>query len=1095
MRSSSITLIKIAKKSIIPVILILLFLGITNQNAEATNGIISAQVQSRMPGNEHIPIIIILKDISSFQSLSKDNAVLRLKSRASESQTRLDTLLNEEKKKGKADKITKFWIVNAIAVYASPELIESLSERDDVAGIEFDSKVHMMEGFSVQVSQGQIDAATNEIKRINATNVWELGIDGSGINVSIIDTGINALHPDISGRVIKWVDFVNGLNNSSYDDYGHGTHVAGTVGGNGTDGITTGVAPNVSLFGVKVLDSAGNGNETTVIQGIEWSIENKANIISMSLGSTQVWTTPNCDDYDKAMSEAINNSIAAGVIVVAAAGNSAGGVSLPGCIGNATAVGAVDSNDAIAYFSGRGAAMADHGVVAPGVGITSLNYLTTGYIPDSGTSMATPHVSGAAALLLQAARLQGTALSPEEIRSILENTSVDLGTPGKDNIYGAGRINVYAAIFSIGPSVIPNPTYYPVGFTAARNGTAITLNATITDEISGIKNASVNTSLLNTSIDTIWLNKVSGFWINNSVVINARDGIYRLNITAYDNAGNINNTEQFTVTVDNTPPTIESCQTAYPLGFTAAKNGTNIILNATISDLLGGVKNASVNASQINSSMDEVTLYPDNGSWTNSSVIVNAFDGEYHLNITAYDNAGNLNNSSQITVIVDNTPPLITINPISYQRGTAAKTGSIIEFNFSAKDPVIKSTSSGLKNASVNVSLINKTGSILLTNNSGFWKGKVTFDRSLNDGNYSLNVMFSDNAGNINNSEHVNISIDNTPPSVADVFVSSPFINLNGSVNITANITLLDSVSQVSEINARILYPNSTAINYPMSSGSGNLFYINFTDTSQNGRYYVTILANDTTGNTNDSQQIQFVIGDLYSLETKQTYSSGGGGGGGGGGASGENYSNIELTEKYDLSIYKDKMTSFRFMNSGNPIIFVNITGNVSFGDITTSVEVLEHNSTMVTIHPPDMVYKNVNIWAGSSSFKRPKNIKEGIIRFRVMSTWLESNSITGIKMVRWDGSEWTQLVTNEIRNDSTYTYYEAISQSFSNFAITGAKGQPGIQILAPAPTEPAKSAPAETAMKNTETTQKTPGVEVLLVIILFFIVYIFDRS
>ena len=114
---------------------------------------------------------------------------------------------------------------------------------------------------------------------------------------------------------------------------------------------------------------------------------------------------------------------------------------------------------------------------------------------------------------------------------------------------------------------------------------------------------------------------------------------------------------------------------------------------------------------------------------------------------------------------------------------------------------------------------------------SGFWKGNVTIDKSsILDGNYSLDVSFSDNAGNINSSEHINVSIDNTPPSVTDVSVSPAFINLTDSINITANITSLDPFSQVnlSDINIRITYPNGTSINYPMFYDSSNLFYNEF---------------------------------------------------------------------------------------------------------------------------------------------------------------------------------------------------------------------------------------------------------------------------
>lgn len=209
----------------------------------------------------------------------------------------------------------------------------------------------ILEGFSAQVSQGQIDNATYEIRRINATKVWELGIDGTGINVSVIDTGINASHPDIAGRVIKWVDFVNGNNASAYDDNGHGTHVAGTVGGNGSRGTTTGVAPNVSLFGVKVLNSAGSGSFSNVTFGIQWSVENNADIISMSLGGGN-FSNSNCDSYDSSMKNAITNAVALNVTVIAAAGNDgSSGVSSPACISRTIAVGVVDSSDAIASFS------------------------------------------------------------------------------------------------------------------------------------------------------------------------------------------------------------------------------------------------------------------------------------------------------------------------------------------------------------------------------------------------------------------------------------------------------------------------------------------------------------------------------------------------------------------------------------------------------------------------------------------------------------------------------------------------------------------------------------------------------------------------
>lgn len=470
----------LSKSIILAVIISILLI-----NTEAATNKTSSDVKSRMLKGDNVQVIIILKDQPVINDIPAGNLIPSMKKHAADSQSDIVFLLNEEKKKDKNLKIKQFWILNAISVNAPPALIDRLSERDDVELIELDNKVHMLEDQSALVSQGQINNATNAIKWINATKAWENGIDGTGINVSIIDTGVY-LHPEISGRLIKWKDYINFLN-IPYDDHGHGTHVAGTVGGNGAGGVTTGVAPNVNLFGVKVLDRNGSGDSTDVIYGIQLSVDNKADIISMSLGGGR----------DISMKYAINNAINAGVTVIAAAGNSGPGartIEYPGGEKNVIAVGAVNSLDAIASFSSRGPITVDGeelvkpDISAPGVCINSLS-INGGYANCwSGTSMATPHVSGAAALLLQASRRSGVILSPAQVKGIIGNTSVDLGLPGKDTAYGEGRIDVFKAI---------------------SNYSILMINGTVKDKITkaGIPNAIVST---NTSRYTV--TNAAGFY-------------------------------------------------------------------------------------------------------------------------------------------------------------------------------------------------------------------------------------------------------------------------------------------------------------------------------------------------------------------------------------------------------------------------------------------------------------------------------------------------------------------------------------------------------------------------------------------------------
>ncbi len=175
----------------------------------------------------------------------------------------------------------------------------------------------------------------------------------------------------------------------------------------------------------------------------------------------------------------------------------------------------------------------------------------------------------------------------------------------------------------------------------------------------------------------------------------------------------------------------------------------------------------------------------------------------------------------------------------------------------------------------------------------------------------------------------------------------------------------------------------------------------------------------------------------IISSPAKAT-SSGGGGGGGAGGASGENYTNIELKEKYDRFIYKDVITSYCFTKAGNPISCINVTGNVNAGEINAAVEVLRDTSTLVGASPGGLVYRNVNIWIGTSGFATPRNIKEATITFIVDRSWINEHNIdpASIILMRYSGG-WNALPTQKTGENDAGIYYEAITDGFAHFAIT----------------------------------------------------------
>ncbi len=336
------------------------------------------------------------------------------------------------------------------ALKATSADIEILSQQEDVEQIWPDLPVHTC-----------LDVST---PKIEAPKVWTAGFKGEGIKIAIVDTGIDDTHPDFAGRIVASKSFVGA---SARDDNGHGSHVAGITAGSGakSNGKYVGVAPAASLYVAKVLRADGGGLMSGVMAGIEWAVlEQKVQVINLSLGGPGP-----CDGSD-ALSTLCDEAVQqAGIVLCVAAGNSGPGartVGSPGCARYVITVGAVDDNDRMASFSSRGPTSDGRvkpDLVYPGVGIvapqaagTSMGTVVQdGYVSASGTSMATPHATGVAALMLQA----NPELTAAQVKTLMVAAAVNIGA--LPNEQGAGRGDAYQAYLRAVEGEIPEPEPTP----------------------------------------------------------------------------------------------------------------------------------------------------------------------------------------------------------------------------------------------------------------------------------------------------------------------------------------------------------------------------------------------------------------------------------------------------------------------------------------------------------------------------------------------------------------------------------------------------------------------------------------------------------
>ncbi len=343
---------------------------------------------------------------------------------------------------GYGGKVKKdFHIINAISARLPENKIEEMKNDPSIKYVVNDTIFKVSDEYSN--SWG--------VQYIGSQAVHNQSINGTGVKIAVLDTGIDYTHPDLAGNYKGGYNFISD-NSDPWDDNClsvyktcHGTHVSGIIAAESNGIGVVGVAPGASIYAVKVLDGGGFGAASFVVSGIEWAKNNGMNIISMSLESYE---------NNTAVLDAVNAAYDSGILLIAAAGNTKGGpVLYPAAYDSVIAVTAIDQNGQRASFSPIGQKIE---VAAPGVAINST--VNGGYGLLSGTSMAAPHVTGVAALIYSTnfPDVNGDGIQDnKDVRQIIDNTAFDAGIAGKDDTYGYGIVDASKAVLGISAYAIP----------------------------------------------------------------------------------------------------------------------------------------------------------------------------------------------------------------------------------------------------------------------------------------------------------------------------------------------------------------------------------------------------------------------------------------------------------------------------------------------------------------------------------------------------------------------------------------------------------------------------------------------------------------
>jgi len=494
-----------------------------------------------------------------------------------------------------------YHLVPAIAASIPEPAIQGLLRNPNVTRIDPDIKVYAIDA--------ELDNSWG-VKRIGAGTVHDGGNKGTGIKVAIIDSGIDYTHEDLDGRYAGGYDFVND-DTDPMDDAGHGTHVAGTVAAEDNGVGVVGVAPEALIYGLKVLGPDGSGDYSDVIAALQWAVDNGMEVTNNSYGSS--------GDPGPSVKAAFDNAAAAGILHVCAAGNSGNprgrgdNVIYPARYASCIAVAATDKSDKRARFSSTGP---DVGVAAPGVSINS-TLLGGGYGTKSGTSMASPHVAGTAALVLVAYPSWTNA----QVRAQLQGTADDLGDPGLDPEYGYGLVDADEAaggpeepVTDVAIMVLDAPTsvvqgdvedVYVTLENVGNQDVTGNINVTLASNLDGFIDTQTIMGLAAGASETLTLT-----WDTSEASL-AEHTLTASHDFADDNGSNDSLSATVTVTEPGTEPTMHVA--SIEMSLSTRKAGRNTFTNALATVTILDASNKPVQGATVYASWSGATSDSDSG--------------------------------------------------------------------------------------------------------------------------------------------------------------------------------------------------------------------------------------------------------------------------------------------------------------------------------------------------------------------------------------------------------------------------------------------------------------------------------------------------